>query len=330
MKIINFKYLLALLLCFSTLSVLAQSVNHKFGKPTEEEWALTQFEGQPDAEAVVLYKSMTTTYRLTRSFNSYSGVSTELTTNSVPNLGTNNVDFAGTTATYDCRLRTKILKESGTKFANVDVVYYSAKDNEYSESDEVARVKVTILSKNEKGKVQKNHLRTEKFSKERIDDFYCVLHIVVPQAKVGDIIEYQYEVSSNRVTFLYDWSFQEEELPVVYSKCDLDIPAMLSFNISVPTDSKITKKVEQGTIRLESTSGDMQAAKSYPTNHYLIEGTNLVSKSYGKQIGEQPEATGMTANKGKVYNITSSMKNTSVKRPAPMSKDKQFLMINPK
>lgn len=302
----------------------------KFGKVSAEDWSMKQYPDAPDAPAVILYKSVEAVYELSNSFSSYSGANLDLSVNSIAHSGTNNIDFEGTRTTYNYKIRTKILKDEGKGYANIDILYYDAKNKSREEFDDLGHLKVVILSQNEKGKVSKYSLRTNEFVTEQYNDFYKVLHITVPQAKAGDIIEYQYQITSSRPTFLYDWSFQED-IPVMYSKCDYDIPFMLSFNMNTPIDKRIKSSVEQGVIRLQSSSGDMKAPKSLPTNHYIIEGTNILPKSMDdSRKDDNIEAAKMTATRGKISNLNATIKGISNKLPAPLPNDKGHLTFNPK
>jgi len=309
----------ALAACMCCSSVLAQKVNAKFGKPSEEEWSLTQCDFQPEASAIVLYKSIEATYDLSTAFNAYSNVSTEMSVSNIANAGGNGLDFERSMVTYNCKLRTKILKEEGKEYANVDVIYYDNKKQNIDEYDEINHIKVTLYSKNEKGKVQKKNYRPENFKREAVNDFYFVLHFAIPEAKAGDIIEYQYEITSRRATFLYDWSFQEQ-IPVLYSKCDFDIPAMLAFKMNTPIDERIKSKVEQGQLRIESGVGDMQAAKTYPTNHYVIEGNKIPANA---------EMADLKAGKG-INNLSATNNNQVRRRPVAMPEGKHHLTIGAK
>ena len=205
-----------LLLTSTSIDALwAQKINQKWGKPSEEEWAYTQWEESPEVDAVVLYKSMTATYKLSRSFNSYSGTSEILSSSNLAFIGTTDLDYSGTTVMYDCRLRTKILKDSGTGYANIDIIYYSYEKEELKATDTFESLKVAYFRKNEKGKAVKTQVNSKDFADERVNDYYRVIHVTVPEAQAGDIIEYHYQITSNRITFLYDWSFQEN-IPVLY------------------------------------------------------------------------------------------------------------------
>lgn len=308
----------------------AQKVNQKMGKPSDEEWAFAKYEKAPDAEAVVLYKSMAATYTLGRSFSTYTGSFETLDVSNVSYLGTNGLSFAGSSVNYDVRLRTKILKDSGKDYANVDLVYYTYVKDEHEACDFLERLKVTIFSKNEKNKIEKKNYSVKNFETEDINDYYRVVHVKLPEAKAGDIIEYQYQISSSRVVFLYDWSFQED-IPVLYSKCDLDIPAMFSFNVNVPIHENIKSNVEKGIVRVESSSIDMQAAKTFPTNHYVIEGHDIDPKGLDpKRSDESVDSAKVKLGRGVISSLTPTIKSNNIKRPVPMPSGRAHLTLCPK
>ena len=191
-------------------------------------------------------------------------------------LGNNRIDESGIIVNYEVKLRTKILKQEGAKHANIDITYCDgdlAKNN--NNFDEMTDLKVTIFTKNEKGKVEKKKINTSNFVKERVDDNYMVLHVVVPDVQPGSIIEYSYKIRSPRASFLYDWVFQES-IPTLRSKCDIEIPAFLKFNMNVPINKLIKSNVEAGMLTYDQNRSDMKAAKRCRTNHYTIVGDNIL------------------------------------------------------
>ena len=116
MKKLVITFVVILFGLFVCPSVQAQLPNEKFGKPSNREWDFVAWGEAPDAKAVVLYKSMEVTYKLSSGFSAYSDAHQDLSTSSIASMGMNTLDFAGTTATYVCKLRTKILKEGATGF----------------------------------------------------------------------------------------------------------------------------------------------------------------------------------------------------------------------
>lgn len=266
-------YLSVLIACLCVVTALhAQSPNTKWGKPAQTEWSLVAWGEAPDAEAIILNKTTDVSYRIARQFSSYSDVSTELNISSIEFMG--NSENSNVTVTYDNKLRVKILKDSGIGYANIDIVYLNdEKDSKIF--DELDRVKVTVFSQNEKGKISRRYLKNDTFKTDRLNAHYNVLHIQVPDAKKGDIIEYQYTITSSRTAFIYDCSFQED-IPILYAKCEMNIPAFLQFDMAVPVHPYVKSKVERGAIHGEQSQGDMQAPKSYPSNHYQIEGHDIL------------------------------------------------------
>jgi hypothetical protein len=99
--------------------------------------------------------------------------------------------------------------------------------------------------------------------------------VVVPDVQPGSIVEYSYKIRSPRASFIYDWAFQES-IPTLHTKCELEIPAFLKFNMNVPINKLIKSKVEPGMITYDQNRSDMKAAKRCRTNHYTIVGDNIL------------------------------------------------------
>ena len=301
--------LFALVACGSI--VKAQLPNEKFGKPSDLEWEYKGWGDAIDADAIVLCKTMKVTYELTDQFGSMTENVTELNADNMQFLGNNRIDESGIIVNYEIKLRTKILKSEGAKHANIDITYCDgdlAKNN--NNFDEMTDLKVRVFTKNEKGKVEKKNINTSNFTKERIDDNYVVLHVVVPDVQPGSIIEYNYKIRSPRATFLFDWAFQES-IPTLHSKCDLEIPAFLKFNMNVPINKLIKSNVEAGMLTYDQNRSDMKAAKRCRTNHYTIVGDNILPE--GQPITHN-QGTDDTKEQVKIANFTSQI--TEREQPA--------------
>ena len=63
------KQLIIFISLFCAFGISSFAQNTKFGKPTKEEWELNSVSFAPDAEAVVLYKSVDVSYKLQSGFN---------------------------------------------------------------------------------------------------------------------------------------------------------------------------------------------------------------------------------------------------------------------
>lgn len=314
--------MLAFIACTSTAD--AQLPNEKFGKPSSVEWEYKGWGDAIDDDAIVLCKTMTVNYELSEQFGGAMGGIDELNTDNMQSLGKNMITMEGIVVNHDFKLRTKILKPEGVRHANIDIIYLDAKVIEENSLDELLDLKVKVFSKNEKGKVVKTNYTISDFTRERVDDTYKVVHVVVPNTKPGDIIEYTYKIRSPRGAFLYDWSFQED-IPVVYSKCDIEIPAFLKFDMNVPINTKLVKaSVAAGTLMYDLNRKDMKMPKQCKTNHYTIIGSNIL-----------PEGHALTRNQGgtegnaevKIANFTSKINTDGVPAPVPLPQGRTHLKI---
>ena len=268
------KELLKICLLFAFITcgnmAYAQLPNEKFGKPSNLEWEYKGWGDAIDADAIVLCKTMKVTYELTDQFGSMTENVTELNADNMQFLGNNRIDESGIIVNYETKLRTKILKPEGAKHANIDITYFSDNDK-ISWYDDLQDLKIRVFTKNEKGKVEKRNVNTDGFVKERVDDHYMVMHVVVPDVQPGSIIEYQYNITSVRPTFLYDWVFQEC-IPTLRSKCDIEIPAFLQFRMNAPINKLVKSSVVAGRLSYDNNRSDLKKGKTCITNHYFIVG----------------------------------------------------------
>lgn len=247
----------------------AQLPNEKFGKPSSQEWEFSGWGDGFDADAVILCKTMKATYQISDQVANFNRNSSDVSSDNISDFGKNQIDEGNILIKYEFRLRTKILKPEGSKHANIDITYFSPENENVF--DELTDLKVRVFSKNEKGKVERKNVNTASFVSERVDDNYIVVHIAVSEVQAGSIIEYQYNITSPRPVFLYDWVFQDC-IPTVRSKFDIDIPAFLQFNMNVPINQLIKTAVKEGRLTYDTNRPDLKKGKSFPTNHYTVVG----------------------------------------------------------
>lgn len=316
------KYNLIALLCMLVAGVAAlQGQNRKWGKPSAEEWAMTVCDSMPEADAVILNKTVTVEYQLTSDFLQFSNSSYELTMDNYHTVGINQaVDEGGTTMKYDVRLRMKVLKESGTRCGRLDIVYFDS-DKDLQQHDEFYSFALTRFEQ-VKGKVKKHRLDNECWTEDRLDTNFKVRHIDVPGLKVGDIVELQYTLFSRRVGYLYDWQIQEHDVPVMYARCHMEIPCFLQFNMQAPVHPLVTSKVEEGVLRLPQSAGDMQAPKTCKTNNYTIEAHDIMPQSLWGHSNENPANVS-----SRLIELRSSLNGSRKLRYAPLPAGKRHLMI---
>lgn len=268
------KKIALLLVALTFVLHYAAAQNLKFGKPSKEEWALTSCEEAPDAPAVVLCKTLSLTYELSASFSAYGSNSSDIDLEGA-SLGSNDVFTAeGTSMIYTVKMRTKILKDEGKGYANLDILYYYSKKY-YNKRDDFHSFKVTLFS-NEGGKVKKQNLDKVAFTDVPVSNDFMKRQVRIPQAKAGDIVEVQYELFSNRIAYIFDWQLQDEAIPVRYSSCELNIPSFLTFNVNAAIRKNVNAKVDKGSITYKKDSNDLAAPKTCFSNIYRIVSRNMI------------------------------------------------------
>ncbi|MCR5131532.1 MAG: DUF3857 domain-containing protein [Prevotella sp.] len=259
----------------------AQLPNEKFGKPSSLEWEFNGWGEAIKADAIVLCKTMKVTYQISDQVSNFNRNSSEISTDNISDFGKNQIDDSNTLVKYEFRLRTKILKPEGAGHANIDITYFNSDDNRVF--DELSNLKVRVFTKNAKGKVERRNVSTDSFVREPVDENYTVIHVAVPDVEPGSIIEYQYDITSSRPSFLYDWVFQES-IPMFHAKCDIDIPAFLQFNMNVPINKLIKSGVVVGRLAYDTNRPDLKKGKTCPTNHYTISGDYILPADQAPDI----------------------------------------------
>jgi len=304
----------------------AQLPNEKFGKPSSLEWEFNGWGDAVDADAIILCKTMKATYQLSDQMSNYNHSDTDLSSDNLMDYGKNMIDEGNVLVKYEFRLRTKILKPDGANHANIDITYYYGDNFKIVNNDELTDLKIKVFTKNEKGKVEKRNVNTDAFVKERLDDNYMVMHVVVPDVQPGSIIEYQYNITSTRPAFLYDWLFQEC-IPTVRSKCDIEIPAFLQFNMNVPINKLIKSGVEAGHLAYDTNRPDMKKGKSCVTNHYTIVGDYILPEGYPLRRNQNNADGSSDAVEEKIAGFTSRITTPNVTLPTYMPEGSTHLKV---
>ena len=304
----------------------AQLPNEKFGKPSNLEWDFNGWGEAIDADAIILCKTMNATYQLSDQVENYNRTDIEVNWDNVLDLGKNQLDDSNILVRYEIGLRMKILKPEGAKHANIDITYFNADDEKVFNHDNLEDLKIKVFSKNEKGKVVSKKVDTSKFTTERVDDNYVVMHVVVPDVQAGSIIEYQYKITSIRPTYLYDWVFQES-IPTVRSKCDIQIPAFLQFNMNVPINKLIKANVEVGHIAYDMNRPDLKKPKTCITNHYTIVGDYILPKGYALKRNPNKADGKDEAEAEEIAIFTSQLVKPEVTLPATMPAGSTHLRV---
>jgi len=193
------KFFQALLLTFITQSTaLAFDPPIKFGKVPKEEVKMTQYEHDPDADAVVLCDYGITDIR-------YDKVAEDWRT----------------TYTRICRI--KIFSTNGFDWATHKVKLY-----DYNGTDEsVSGIKGYTYNL-ENDKVVKTKLSKDNIFDEDVNKYYNATKFTMPNVKEGSVIEFRYKIHSELYYRIRPWEFQKP-IPVKWSEFSVYIPEYLQF-----------------------------------------------------------------------------------------------------
>ncbi|MCB0706028.1 MAG: DUF3857 domain-containing protein [Saprospiraceae bacterium] len=187
------KYTFSLIALCLGLHLFAQdSPEMKWGKVSDEELAMTEYDLDPDAGAVVLFDH-----------------------------GELKFDYSDGSARFrlDRHRRVKILKRSGFDQGDIQIRYYS-----YSNIEKIEQLKIQIFSPDgTKTTVDKSAI----FEEEE-NNYWSVIKISIPNIQEGSVFEYRYSLVADYIFTLNPWQFQED-IPIRWSEFYMEIPDWFDY-----------------------------------------------------------------------------------------------------
>ena len=250
------------LFCFMIVTSLSaqqlETPNLKFGKPTKEELSMTRYDKDPEASAVVLYENGDLSYELE---GYYSGVIIQR---------------------YNYQYRVKILKEQGTKYANFTIPYIQDEMN-HNLQEEITGIKL-ITYNEENGKLVKTKLADNQIFRERKDKKHYLLKITAPQAKVGSVIELQYEKTSH-IFWQIDDYYAQRDIPVAHCNYKMEIPTLFYFNVERTIKPYFDGTVTAGSLSVQVSGNSISPTKmNCKLNIYSFVGKDIPALKNDKYI----------------------------------------------
>lgn len=115
----------------------------------------------------------------------------------------------------DVHVRIKILKESGSNWADVELRYVRGET-------EIQKLKAATYNMVD-GKMVKREVSRKEWVEEKFDNDRRSKKLSFPEVKVGSIIEYTYRQKRGSLYNLPSWTFQSS-IPVVYSEYKMNKP----------------------------------------------------------------------------------------------------------
>ncbi len=146
------------------------------------------------------------------------------------------VDVTLFNTVYEQRVRIKILKEAGLKYADVSIPYFD-QDNE----EQIQKITAYTYNLDAGGNIKATEVGKSSIYSKRINKQHSEMIIAFPEAKVGSVIEYKYTMERQTMQHLKDWYFQER-IPTRFSEYQLNIPSVFRFilqpSVVDPIDAK--------------------------------------------------------------------------------------------
>lgn len=165
--------------------VVAQNYVHEFGKYSNEEFQLTQYDKDPLAEAVVIYDIGSSEFNRTDN---------------------------GFEIFFQRRMKIKILTQAGLKWAQISIPYYE-EDRRFEEISELKGNTYNF----ENGTIRCTSLNTKNTFNEKYNEHWYNKKFAMPDVKVGSVFEVSYKIRSPYIFNFRNWDFQTK-IPVIYSE----------------------------------------------------------------------------------------------------------------
>ncbi len=131
------------------------------------------------------------------------------------------VYFEDLTTITRVRIKIKIYKKEGFDWANEEILHYINGEN-------VSFSNATTYNLVD-GRIEKIKLKKEGEFEQKINKYFSLKKITMPNVREGSIVEYEYTIRSGNFGSLRDWYFQSS-IPVNYSEFKVKIPYFLTFN----------------------------------------------------------------------------------------------------
>ncbi|MCB0491331.1 MAG: DUF3857 domain-containing protein [Cyclobacteriaceae bacterium] len=186
-----------LLLLLLSIITQAQKPPIKFGKISEEELKMTEYEGDKSAAAVVLadYGESVINYNQTEGFQ---------------------IEF-------ERIRRIKILNKDGYDWANFEIPLYERNNND----EKLYGLKALTVNL-EGNKVVETKLGKEGIFEEETSENWKKMKITLPNVREGSVIDITYKVTSPYLFNFQDWAFQTT-IPVKWSEYVAKIPEYFEY-----------------------------------------------------------------------------------------------------
>ncbi|WP_259068030.1 DUF3858 domain-containing protein [Mucilaginibacter sp. X4EP1] len=206
------KKTLLFLFILSGISKILLAQNFEYGKASQQEIDMKQYDKDTSANAVVL--------------NEFGSAQINVSYDNAIRL------------TYEYHVKIKIFNHRGFGHGTVYIPVRNNEDNNLS--DDVNNISGITTYKDDNGATQVEELDTKKIYKTRDYKYQSTLKFAMPALHDGCVIEYRYIIITPFFEHFHSWQFQSN-IPKVNSEYNALIPGFWQFNIALRGPLKLTK-----------------------------------------------------------------------------------------
>ncbi len=183
---------------------------------------------------------------------------------------------------YSYHRRIKILNEEGLKWAKVNIPF----NQRFNENVKVAKGVTYNLLENgdiEEIKLDKKTVNDEKYGSEQ-----GYVRFPLPGVRVGSVIEYVYQVTSDNIQSIKPWFFQQR-IPVKYSEFSTYIPRRVRYVPILRGDTRKLTKTTSDYSKQVSNPNSMNTFDSFGNRMFNVYGQDIVYGNVNSYIMEDIE-----------------------------------------
>jgi len=237
-----------------TFSAILHAQKFKFGSIDIKNLQEKEYELDPEAEAVVLYKKRNTHYMYS------SGSGWRLVTDVVE--------------------RIKIYNKDGFEFASKKIPYYMGKSNE--------SVSIKAVTYNlENGKIVKTKLDGKEIYEEDINEDWSSKNFTMPNLKEGSIVEWKYTLNSPYVQTI-DEVVCQYDIPIKKLECRIEIPEFFVFRMFPSRYYPINIRQSQNSKTISLLSSSRTQTGLVPSSKTSSDRTQLKQNVYDIDVQNVP------------------------------------------
>ncbi len=181
--------------CLITLNLsLGFSQDFSFGVVSEKELTMDSYAKDPDADAVILFDKGKSRFKIDKE------------------MGQLNIVFTRTR-------RIKVLKKSAQSRGDIKIYFYKSG---YNAEQSVNEIRAISHNWDSNSGYSKSELSLDNVYTEQIGDELYVKKFVIPNVKIGSVIEYEYTLEVPRSNNIPDWEFQND-IPTLHSEYEVGL-----------------------------------------------------------------------------------------------------------